>query len=425
MKRLRKVLPLGFALSDQAAFAVGNFLVSLVLARFLSQYHYGIYSVGFTLYTIGIGFLTGVLTEPMMVFGSGRYRDRLRQYTSILFRDFWRKVWPIVALVLVVLSLVYRNTEILTVVAAFAIASGPMLFQWVMRRACYPVRKQRLAAIGGGCFMCLALGFILLFWKSQILTPAAGVGAIGLASSASCLVIWLGLRERLGKRGPSKESVLDKGEVVDRHLGYSRWSLLTNLMSWIPSSVYLLLLPVVSAPEDAGRLRAVQNLLMPAIQLQAALAPLILQWLVTRRERSDFRRTVAKLSLVCCVPGLCWATTLGVMGNEIQEIAYGGRYNEPASILLLFGLCSALAGAGMVMSASFNANERPDQVLKGYVLPSVVTVLVGIPQMVWFGIAGVAVGILLSTALRLVLLSVQFVRAAQPQSDALNSERMT
>jgi O-antigen/teichoic acid export membrane protein len=74
----------GLALVDQGVFAGSNFVMSILLARWLSPEQYGMYAVAFAVLLFLLNFHQGLMLEPMLVFGSSVYRDCLRGYVEVL-----------------------------------------------------------------------------------------------------------------------------------------------------------------------------------------------------------------------------------------------------------------------------------------------------------------------------------------------------
>src|SRR5690606_39123371 len=70
----------GFALMDQALFSGANFLLNILLARFLEPAQYGAYAVVFTWFLLLGTLHTASLTEPILVYGSGKYANRFNRY---------------------------------------------------------------------------------------------------------------------------------------------------------------------------------------------------------------------------------------------------------------------------------------------------------------------------------------------------------
>src|SRR5258708_9893599 len=74
----------GLALLDQGILAGSNFVMSILLARWLSAEQYGMYAVAFAVLLFLLNFHQGLMLEPMLVFGSSVYRDCLRGYVKAL-----------------------------------------------------------------------------------------------------------------------------------------------------------------------------------------------------------------------------------------------------------------------------------------------------------------------------------------------------
>jgi hypothetical protein len=98
----------GFAILDQALFAGTNFLVNVLLARWLEPAQYGAFAVAYAVFLLLTTFHTAVLTEPMLVFGAGKYADRFPQYMGLLISGHcW--VASLIALLLAVAALTMRG----------------------------------------------------------------------------------------------------------------------------------------------------------------------------------------------------------------------------------------------------------------------------------------------------------------------------
>jgi len=63
-----------WAVLDQGLFSGANFLVNILLTRWLSPEEYGAFAVALSTFYLFADFHTAVLTEPMMFFGLGKNR---------------------------------------------------------------------------------------------------------------------------------------------------------------------------------------------------------------------------------------------------------------------------------------------------------------------------------------------------------------
>src|SRR3712207_1992334 len=71
-----------WAVLDQGFFASSNFVLNVLLARWLAPADYGAFSLAFAVFLLIGSLHTAVLTEPMLVFGPGKYKDRLSEYMA-------------------------------------------------------------------------------------------------------------------------------------------------------------------------------------------------------------------------------------------------------------------------------------------------------------------------------------------------------
>src|SRR5579863_8501001 len=87
----------GLAVLDQALISGSNFVVSILLARWLMPDQYGAYAVAFGIYIMLSLVYQSLVLEPMGVFGGSTYRHNIRGYLRSL-------VWIHVALSVAICS---------------------------------------------------------------------------------------------------------------------------------------------------------------------------------------------------------------------------------------------------------------------------------------------------------------------------------
>jgi O-antigen/teichoic acid export membrane protein len=73
-----------WAVTDQGLFASTNFVLNVLLTRWLTPQDYGVFTVAFAVFLFFGTFHTALLTEPMLILGPGRYRGRLSEYLDTL-----------------------------------------------------------------------------------------------------------------------------------------------------------------------------------------------------------------------------------------------------------------------------------------------------------------------------------------------------
>jgi len=142
------------AIADQGLFAGSNFFVNILLARWLAPADYGAFALAFSIFLLLGAFHTAILTEPMLVFGPGKYADRFHSYIAILLRGHFVLMLPGAAL-LAAAALVLGRLYSPSVARAFlglALAGPFILLLWLVRRAFYVQLRPGWAAAGGALY---------------------------------------------------------------------------------------------------------------------------------------------------------------------------------------------------------------------------------------------------------------------------------
>lgn len=393
-----------WAVLDQGLFASSNFALNVLLARWLSPYDYGAFSVAFSVFMLIMSLHTAMLCEPMLVFGSGRYKERLPEYLgALVYGNLGFAALGSLALLVAGLGLaLWGPGQLSAVMLALALVGPFILLLWLLRRACYVRLEPHLAASGGAWYMLLMLAGTYLLYHFESLSGASALGVMGISSLI--VSVWLAMRLRVERpRLRGNDLVHDS---LESHWKWGRWSVATQALAWLPGNIYFLLLPLWDGLAAAASFKALMNLLMPMLQASAALTSLLLPTLIRARERSRFGAHL-RLALIPFVlfPTLYWVA-LGVFHLPLVSWLYGGRYTEYANLLWVLGLVPVAAAVRGVVAQSWKAIERPDWLFLASGLSAVVTVTLGIWCVYAWGIIGAGVGLLISQVIAAAVMAV-------------------
>ncbi len=381
-----------------------NFVISVLLARWLSPQDFGAFVVA---YAILWGFTNvhiSMLTEPMGVFGPGRHKARLPEYLSVLVHGHIG--FSIVAGILLLLASVgfgLAGSKALSSALLSLVVAGPLILymRGLMRQACYVYLKSRLAALGGALYMALVLPGVYILYQREWLSAGAGLLLMGFAS----LVAGLGLAVAL-RMGPAplRGNELFR-EVFRDHWDYGRWAVPSNGLGFVASQGYLLLLPIWGGLAASATFRALTNLTTPIVHIASAFSLFLLPTLVRARGHSDYGRHLRfALGLFICGSILFWLA-LGLFNRPLVAWLYGGQYEEQAHLLWLIGLIPLLQGLVSLLGAALRAVERPDQIFWAQVLASAVALTIGLGFLIVWGVVGAAIGSIVSQLTAVVALA--------------------
>jgi O-antigen/teichoic acid export membrane protein len=403
----------GLAVVDQALFAGAQFALNIVLAWWLSPSGYGAFAVAYSMYLLAVAVHNALLVEPMIVFGSGRHFDERRNYLGIVIRAHWLLTIPIGLLLFaggVVVSRIY-SLDVAHALYALSLALPLTLFAELTRRAFYIEMKPGRAAAGGAVYFCTLLGLVLWLRTAGFLTPAIAILAMGAAAllTSGLQLVWL---HSLWPHGTQK--LLSRG-VASEHWGYGRWVLAAVFPSWTLLNLYYMVLPAWFGLKEAGALKALMNLAMPASQSVVAFGGLVLPLLVRHRNKGGARQlgqTVRRVATLFLSGAAAYLLLLWVFHVQIMSLLYAGKYLEYAGLpVFLVGLVPLVTACTVTLVGASSASERPDRIFWANVVASCFSLTVGLWMVSAWGLLGAISGYLISYGLLAAVLWILFSRS--------------
>jgi len=394
---------------DQGANAGTNFLVALLLARYLSTQDYGIYAILVTTQGLNEIVLQGLLFEPMLIFGAKLYRFTFLAYINKLLLIsflFVLAAFPLLV-VIFILTTDYQLQSVSIFSSFFVFVLGSTI--WLLiRRSAYVVHHPIIAGIGSICFATLALISIFGLHSLNMLSIQTWLIVKGLGN----LVISLGVYIFQMINYPGS---LRSGEnqtiriILQQHWKYGRWALGVQILSWLPKSIYFYLLPGFVNLDANAALKALMNLLSPFLMTFAAQNPLLLPTL-SLTIATDWRIWYRRIKIIFAVSilgAVIYWLILGLGSSWVVDLLYDGKYSEYSDLLWILGgipVCAAVYGSvGMALKSL----EKPKQVFVGWLSSSVIMLSVGILLVKQRGLEGAAFGLLLSLGMAALVLVFQ------------------
>jgi len=139
------------AIVDQALFAGTNFVVSVFLARHLPPTGYGAFALAQAVFVLASSGYAALLSEPMTVFGAGRYADRFGSYLAVLIGGNLAVavVVSVAATLAGVLCRTFTAPELGQAFLGLAVA-GPLLLPAFLGRAANYSRLRPVGSLAGG-----------------------------------------------------------------------------------------------------------------------------------------------------------------------------------------------------------------------------------------------------------------------------------
>lgn len=376
---------------DRGFFAGTNFLMNLFLARWLQPASYGAFSTAYSVYLLLLVIHTALWTEPMLVYGGGRFADSFRSYERILVHAHWRlSGLGSLGCVLIAIGVFFMGQgELALSFLGLAVATPLILYLWLVSRSAYVVLVPKIAAYGSGAYLVLYLagGYALhlLGW----LNAASALMLMGFAGFLTAR----GVRSQL-RRLPSVDAIpLDSRNIQNLHLKYGRWALLAGVFSWVPFNWYFVLAPMVLNLEASGSLRAYVNFLYPLLQFLISFSPLLVTIFAKKVSSKQL------LLLAALFIGFMWTVSIAYSGllvllrDQAVSFVYGGKYADVSAVIPYVAPTLIGASVAVVLNSLLRARERVHEVSVVYLANALLTVSLGTMLFYRGGLTGFAIAL--------------------------------
>jgi O-antigen/teichoic acid export membrane protein len=394
----------GLALLDQGIFAGSNFVMSILLARWLAPEQYGTYAVAFAVFLFLLNFHQALLLEPMSVFGSSVYRHCLRGYLNVLLFLHLGMSLVMVFGLCVSAAIAYmlgQANGLPGSLVGVAFAAPTVLLLWLTKRTFY-LKLSPAPSAGAALLYCaLTMGGLGLAYKHSFLSALSAFLLMGFGGLGASVVLLAYLRLRLS----STQEAPNISEIWRRHWRYGRWALGANAMMWVPINAFYPVLSRFSGMAQAGELKALMNFAQPMLQACAAFHVLMLPYAARVLEErgtagvSVVLRRMTLLCVSCAVP--YWVVLLLFKGPAFR-LLYSGRYTEVAYLLPIVALASVAGSAFFGPTIVLRSMESPGLIFAAVSVSSGISLAIGIPLTRAWGVGGAVWSVALSETLAFV-----------------------
>ena len=413
---------IGGALSDQALFAGSSFILNVLLARWMSPSEYGAFVVAYSWFLLPQNLYDALLIEPMSVYGAGIYAGRFQRYLGLLYRGH-------VALSLVILAALGAAALVASrfdsglmggALAGAALASPLLLTRWLTRQPFYVLSVPHRATFGGAIYLALAVLATVILFHSGTLNPFNAMLAQGLASvTAAAVLTTVLLRPQF--RAAASDDDLTTGRVIAQHWAYGKWASAERLLAWFPANIYYLALPLLVGLDASAALRAMLNLIMPLLMTIGAINGVMLPMFVrtlANQGQPALDRLLASIVRWAVLAAVAWSVFITFLGEFVISWLYNGQYDSYVTPLMLFimGLIPVVAAFNRIVDTALRAMGGVRRAFFSRLLPTILTMTMGLGLVAAFGIIGAHASSVLTGAVTMVIL-IRFYRLQKQERE--------
>ncbi len=410
----RKLMPWasrgGLAVLDYGLISGSNFLLGILLARWLPAEQFGVYALAFSIFVL-VGFLyQALLLEPLSVFSGTAFRNNIRGYLKATVWIHWGlclAMCGLLGLAAIAARVFWHSAVLSSGFGGLALATPFILIHGLCRRGFYLKLSPGPAAFGAVFYFVSVISGVFALQRLGWLSCFTAFLAMGTAALVSSCIMFFQLNAALEPATwrPNLRHTWHK------HWEYGRWALATSVVGWIPYYLYIPLVSTFSGMAAAGELRAVMNLAAPVLQTFAALSMLFLPYASRLQTEGDSHAinvlTLRLVALFVAGATVYWAFIIPLRGQWFHFL-YAGKYMESSYLIPLFAIETLVWSAAVGPAILLRAMESPRSLFIANSGASAVAIVFGIPATRYFGLPGVIWSMIAANAVYVFLAFVLF-----------------
>jgi O-antigen/teichoic acid export membrane protein len=416
-----------WTMADQMVVSGGNFLTSIVIARFLGIVEFGVFSLAWIVVLFIQSIATAAVTTPMMSIGpklddgeaASYYGSSFLQQLAIglgfaLLLATYAVLEPYVALDL---SL---GAMALPLIACLLLTQ----VQDFLRRYCLTTGRAPVVMRSDVMRYIVQLALLALVFGGVVLEAnvASALWAIALASL-------VGIAAFAGTMPRATLSTAAHRRWAARNFGLSRWLIGAAVLQWTGVNFFILVSGVILGPAAAGALKAAQTLLGVLHVFFQAAEPILLPYAARLyRDVGDRAlRSYTLSTLVAVVAGtVVAALPLAIPSEWWMSFLFGETYTGHGYLIVAFAVVYTLMGAAIPLRVSLVSSERPRGIFVVNAVTAFATVTTAWPLISTFGLVGAVAGMVGARILLVAGLLIYSIRPiGQGQSTERSSEDVT
>lgn len=346
----RSALSYVMAIGHRAFFAGSSLLLTVVAGRELEALMFAQFALFMATVSLLLIPHASFFSEPMLVYGPKNYVAGLRRYLIALGGSQFA-FGLLCALVSLILSFILPGGGY----AAFAIVI-PLALALDFQVRSFFMQFLQPAAVASAVIQFATLAILLFAGGGGSLDTVSNFLVIYALSLLSAnlflLVAQIARRERLG------DASINYPEMFRIHAKFAGWTMLSHLLFFLITNVYIFLLPVLYSAESVSNFRAQSAITGPGVQAFSALGLMAVPVLRVSPDASEFLRRLRTLLLVTTAAGLPVVVAAGLFGAQVIDLIYQGKYQLLPGVYWLAGLYPLTIGYVFMLGSALRAIDR-------------------------------------------------------------------
>ncbi len=400
------------AIADQGIFSGSNFLLNILLVRWLSIEGFGQFAIAYAAMLLILHVYIAALLEPMSVLGPSDHSEHMAGYFLGQLKLHFM-LTAILGGILVIGTLVWgKFTGTGAASPLFTVGLGLpfLLAPYFFRRVFYILERPAVALFGSTLYAIVLIALLFAARHIERLTPQLGFSLMAVAGLV-CLVsifAWLDLKDGVAVEWP---------QLVAANWQFGKWLIASAMLIAVSSQASIFLAGSLLGLSEAGVIRALQTIIQPMLLSIAALSALVTP-MVSRDFSTGkmirFRRRIFFQSLALAGGALLFEVILLVFHRQIDILFYNGKLAAYSSLIPVWGIIPVILALTSGLQVAFQAAQRTQAMLYGALLWVGVSFGLGIIMTHRAGIWGTSVSAVIGYSILGIVLWLIFRRWLLP-----------
>lgn len=406
------------AVADQGVLSLSNFLTGVLAAKTLSPNDFGIFSLFFAAMVILSGIQNSLVTGPIRVLGVRACVEERSQYFSnqLYLQVILGSVISVMAIIVILLfSFSGANLAI-----SFALSVFLLQLQELFR-----VINLTKLAIGSLVRLdvvthSLRIGTMLILAANDLVTLPAIFLAIAVSSGVGVFIY----RDRVVNGAEHRHTLR---AAASENWGFGRWLLLEAFAYSASVQLYLYITALIIDTQSVAALYAVLSMLnMVNVLLSGVMGfaiPVARQRLLATGYK-DWKRWLFRVGVLLTGATAIFWVAVSVLAAPLLNIIYTEFYADYSNLVLIIGASYLFRAVNTVLLAGFRTSGQPHIGFRAQVASAFVTLLAVYPLLKIWGVAGAAVGIVLTQIVWALVYSFYVITGSLSEDNVLAEGRM-
>jgi len=408
--QLRHWIPkIGYSIADQGFISGANFVLNILLAKWILPDEYGLFGITFSLFLFLSGFHNALLIEPLVVIGPARYGSQTARYLTMVvcLHLLFSLIITVLLLVAAPFIIGWQTGLSLWMLVVVSISSFSILLFWLLRRAAYLEGNADLASRSSFFYLLTLLAGTFWFHQADWINVINAYLLMSAASLIAAGVLWYRLGINLKHLYP-KDDQLTIQRVLVEHWQYGRWIVAGTLAYSFSTLIYVPLVGAFAGLAASGVLRAMQNLVQPVQQIIVALSTFFVPWLSKQRNirGNDYPLQIfPKVLCVFVIIGIIFLLPIVLFGQELVRFVYSNEYYYQYDWVLYYVAIAAIIQVMVYAIATIvRSIEYSNAIFWEEFAGACFVLTIGL-LLIWkWGLAGVSVSLIGSTISQVIVM---------------------